>query len=163
MTHLFILWLALFAAQAPTPAAPSTQPPAAQPAQPASATTPNQAAPAEPPSPNPDVSVIHQVGGGVTPPKALSIPEPSFTPLARKQRVSGIVTVQLIVDAQGNPQYVHVSKSLADSVDQKHREAALSLDQAALDAVKQYKFAPATIDGKPVAVYLNVEVNFKLF
>jgi protein TonB len=52
---------------------------------------------------------------------------------------------------------------MADTVDQKHREAALSLDQAALDAVKQYKFTPATLHGKPVAVYLNVEVNFQIF
>jgi protein TonB len=159
MTHIFVLCFALFAAQAPTPAAPSTQPPAAQPAQPAPATTPNQATP----TPNTNTSPTLKVGGGVTAPKILYQPEPQFSKLARKQRVSGIVTVQLIVDAQGNPQYVHVSKSMADSVDQKHREAALSLDQAALDAVKQYKFAPATIDGKPVAVYLNVEVNFKLF
>ena len=163
MTHLFILWLALFAAQAPTPAAPSTQPPAAQPAQPASATTPNQAAPAEPPSPNPDASVIHHVGGGVTPPKALFIPEPSFTPIARKQKVSGVATVSIIVDTEGNPRNVHIIRSIADNVDKKHQAAAVSLDQAAVDAVKQYKFKPAMQDGKPVAVYLNVEVNFKLF
>jgi len=71
--------------------------------------------------------------------------------------------VSLIIDTEGNPTNVHISKSMADTVDQKHREAALSLDQAALDAVKQYKFTPATLHGKPVAVYLNVEVNFQIF
>jgi protein TonB len=170
MTHLFVLWLALFAAQATTPVTPPpSEPPTAQPAQPpASVTpttpTPDQAAPANPPSPNPDVSVIHQVGGGVTPPKVLSMPEPQFSQLARKQKVSGVATVQLIVDAQGNPANVHITKSIADTVgkNKKKQAAALSLDQAALDAVKQYKFAPATLHGKPVAVYMNVEVNFQL-
>ena len=163
MTHLLVLCFALFAAQAPTPAAPSAQPPVAQPAQPASATTPNQAAPAEPPSPNPDASVIHHVGGGVTPPKILYQPELQFSKLAKKQKLSGVATVSLIVDAQGNPENVHISKNIADTVDQKHREAALSLDQAAIDTVKKYKFKPATEDGKPVAVYLNVQVNFVIF
>jgi protein TonB len=159
MTHLFILWLALFAAQAPTPAAPSTQPPAAQPAQPAPTTPTDHASP----TPNTNASPTLKVGGGVTAPKILYQPEPQFSKLARKQKVSGVATVSLIIDTEGNPTNVHISKSMADSVDQKHREAALSLDQAAVDAVKQYKFKPAMQDGKPVAVYLNVEVNFKLF
>jgi protein TonB len=168
MTHLFALWLALFAAQATTPAAPPPiEPPAAQPAQPVapSTTTPDQAAPAEPPNPNPDASGIYLVGGGVTPPKALSMPEPQFSIIARKKKVSGIATVQLIVDAQGNPANVHIVKSIADTVgnNKKKQAAALSLDQAAVDAVKLYKFAPATVHGKPVPVYLNVQVNFEIF
>jgi len=178
MTHLFVLCFALFAAQATTPATPPpSEPPAAQPtqqptqpAQPPSPTaptiaTPDQAAPVEQPSPNPDVSVIHQIGGGVTPPKALSMPEPQFSIIARKQKVSGIATVQLIVDAQGNPANVHIVKSIADTVgnNKKKQAAALSLDQAAVDAVKLYKFAPATVHGKPVPVYLNVQVNFEIF
>jgi TonB family protein len=178
MTPLFVLCFALFAAQATTPATASpapSKPPAAQttqqpaqstqqPASPAPTTpTPDQAAPANPPSP--DVSGIHQVGGGVTPPKALYQPEPKFSQLARKQKLSGVATVQLIVDTQGNPANVHIAKSIADTVgkNKKKQAAALSLDQAALDAVKQYKFAPATWHGKPVAVYLNVEVNFQIF
>ena len=102
---------------------------------------------------------------GVTPPKALYQPEPKFSQLARKQKLSGVATVQLIVDTQGNPANVHIAKSIADTVgkNKKKQAAALSLDQAALDAVKQYKFAPATWHGKPVAVYLNVEVNFQIF
>jgi TonB family protein len=163
MTHLFVLWLALFSAQAPTPATPSTQPPAAQPAQPASATTPNQAAPAEPPSPIPDASGIYLVGGGVTAPKIIYMPQPNFSELARKQKIGGIATVYFRVDEKGNTQNVHISRSIADMVDRTHRAAALSLDQAAVDAVKQYKFEPATLHGKPVPVYLNVQVNFQLF
>ena len=37
------------------------------------------------------------------------------------------------------------------------------LDENAVAAVKQYRFKPATENGKAVAVYLNVEVNFEIF
>lgn len=43
------------------------------------------------------------------------------------------------------------------------RKAADGMNQSALDAVTKYKFKPATENGKPVAVYLNVEVNFEIF
>jgi protein TonB len=166
MTHLVVLWLALFAAQAPTSATPPpSQPPTAQPAQsPASTTpTPDQAAPANPPSPNPDASEIYKIGGkGVTPPKVLSQPTPKLSEIAHQQ-INGIVTLSLIVDKEGNPVNVHVIKSIADTVDKKHRTAALSLDQAAVDFVKQYRFKPAMKDGKPIAVYENIQVNFQIF
>ncbi len=48
-------------------------------------------------------------------------------------------------------------------MDKKHQAAAASLDQTAVDTVKQYKFKPAMKDGKPVAVYLNVEVDFQIY
>jgi TonB family protein len=43
------------------------------------------------------------------------------------------------------------------------RPLGMGLDQKALDAVKQWKFEPAMKDGKPVAVQINVEVNFRLY
>jgi TonB family protein len=148
MTHLFVLWLALFTAQATTPV---TQP---------AAPVPDQAASANPPSPNPDASGIYKIGGDVTRPRLLHQVVAVWTKIARQQKLSGVTVVSIVVDTQGNPTNAHISKSMADSVDQKHREAALSLDQTAIDAVKQYRFKPAMKDGKPVAVYLNVEVNF---
>jgi protein TonB len=39
----------------------------------------------------------------------------------------------------------------------------MGLDEKAVEAVKQYRFKPATENGKPVAVFENVEVNFKIF
>jgi protein TonB len=41
--------------------------------------------------------------------------------------------------------------------------AGLGLDENAVGAVEQYTFKPAMQDGKPVAVELNVEVNFQIF
>lgn len=170
MTSLFVLWFALLTPQATTPATPPpSEPPASQPARPpAPATpttpTPDQAAPAKPPSPNPDASGIYKSGGGVTTPKVLYQPTPEYSEIARKQKISGVAFISIIVDAQGNPVNVHITKSIADTVgnNKKKHAAALSLDQAALDAVKQYRFIPAMKDGKPVAVYLNVEVNFQV-
>ena len=166
MPHLFVLWLALFAAQATTPATPPpSEPPAAQPAQqPAPATpTTDQAAPAKPPCRNPDASGNYHVGCGVSSPRPIYQSQPEYTDIARQQNINGIVTLSFLVDVQGNPQNVHVIKSIAGTVDTYRRAAALTLDQRAIDAVKQYKFKPAMKDGKPVAVILNVQVNFQTF
>jgi TonB family protein len=169
MTHLFVLWFALFAAQATTPATPPpSEPPTTQPTQqpaPAAPSTasPDQAAPAKPPCPNPDASGNYHVGCGVTPPKLLYQSEPQFSEIARQQGIEGIATLSFIVDAQGNPENVHVIKSIADTVDSKHRAAALTLDQVAIDTVKNYKFKPATKDGKPVPIILNVSIKFEAY
>jgi TonB family protein len=59
----------------------------------------------------------------------------------------------LIVDAQGNPQNVHIVRTLG-----------MGLDEKALEAVRKYKFKPAMKDGKiPVPVPITVEVNFRLY
>ena len=64
----------------------------------------------------------------------------------------GIVLVTLVVDANGNPQNVHLVRGVG-----------MGLDEKALEAVRQYKFKPARYNGKPVPVQLNVEVNFQIF
>jgi protein TonB len=169
MTHLFVLWFALFAAQATTPATtPPGEPPATQTTQlPAptapSTASPEQAAPARPTCPNPDASGNYHVGCGVKPPVVINQSEPQFSEIARQQNINGTVTVSLVVDAQGNPQNVHVVHSIADTVDSRHRAAALTLDQAAIDTVKNYKFKPATKDGKPVPIILNVTIKFEAY
>jgi protein TonB len=58
----------------------------------------------------------------------------------------------VIVDAQGNPQNLHIIRHLK-----------MGLDEEALEAVSQYKFKPATLQGKPVPVEVNIEVNFVIF
>jgi TonB family protein len=157
MIHVLTLWLALFAPQATTP----SDTPAAQ--QPSSTPDTQQTAPAKAPRPNPDASGKYHIGDGVTPPRLTHGVEPVFPQKARKQKFSGKTVVSLIIDANGKPVDVHVKKSIADSMDEKLHDVALSLDQAALDAVRQYSFAPATFQGKPIPVELNVEVNFQIF
>ena len=92
-----------------------------------------------------------QVGGDVRPPEKISAPQPQYTEIARKARIQGVVIVQAIIDKQGNVTNVKVLKGLP-----------MGLEEAAVDAIKQWKFRPATLNGKPVTVYYNLTVNFKL-
>ena len=95
---------------------------------------------------------IRRIGGGVSAPIVLFAPEPQFSEEARKAKVSGNVLVYLQVDASGKPTHVRVLRGIG-----------LGLDEKAKEAVLQYKFKPAMEDGKPVAVEMNVEVNFQIF
>ena len=58
----------------------------------------------------------------------------------------------LVVDQYGHPQQLRVARSLG-----------MGLDQKAIEAVRQWKFELAMKDGHPVAVQINVEVNFRLY
>jgi protein TonB len=93
-----------------------------------------------------------QIGSGVKGPTIIYQPEPEFSEEARKAKFQGVVTVSIIVDAQGRPQNVHVTRGVG-----------MGLDEKAMEAVRQYRFKPGTENGKPVATYLNVEVNFEIF
>jgi TonB family protein len=70
----------------------------------------------------------------------------------RKGDPSGIVMVDLIVDTKGMPQEVHIVRSLG-----------VRPDQIALDAVRKYQFKPAVKAGVPVAMWITVEVNFRVY
>jgi TonB family protein len=94
---------------------------------------------------------LMSVGGGVSAPSLIHSVEPEFTQEARQAGYQGSVSIQLIVDAQGNPQNVHVT-----------RHANFGLDQKAVDAVRQYKFRPAMFQGHPVAVQIIIDVDFHL-
>ncbi len=95
---------------------------------------------------------VKRIGGGVSAPQVIYQVDPEFSEEARKAKFMGIVTVNLIVDQQGRPQNVRVLRGVG-----------MGLDQKAMDAVRQYKFKPAMEGGKPVAVELNIEVNFQIF
>ena len=95
---------------------------------------------------------LRRIGGGVSTPVVIYQVEPEFSEEARKAKFMGVVLVNLIVDAHGNPQNVHTLRGVG-----------MGLDEKAVEAVKQYRFKPAMEGGKPVAVELNVEVNFQIF
>jgi len=92
-----------------------------------------------------------RVGGDVAPPVKITSPPPQYTEIARKARVQGVVIVEAIIDKQGNVTNVKILKGLP-----------MGLDTAAADAVKKWRFEPATLNGKPVAVIYNLTVNFRL-
>ena len=95
---------------------------------------------------------VYRVGGGITAPRPLYQPDPEYTEEARKAKFQGIVVLWLIVTPDGRTKDIRISRSLG-----------MGLDQKAVEAVRQWKFDPAKKDGVPVAVQLNVEVNFRLY
>jgi len=92
------------------------------------------------------------VGGGVSAPKQIYAPDPEYSEEARKVKHMGTVVLWLIVGSDGKPRDIRVARTLG-----------LGLDEKAIEAVKTWIFEPAYKDGKPVAVQINVEVNFHLY
>ncbi len=95
---------------------------------------------------------VFRVGGGVSPPRALDTPDPEYSEEARKAKYQGTCVLWLIVGPDGKPRDVKVARALG-----------MGLDEKAIQAVRNWKFEPAMKDGKPVAVQINVEVNFRLY
>jgi TonB family protein len=96
---------------------------------------------------------LYKVGGGISEPVPLIQPEAEFSDEARRAKYQGVCLIQIIVDAQGNPQNPRVVRPLG-----------MGLDEKALEAVRKYKFKPAMKrDGTPVPVMVTVEVNFRLY
>jgi TonB family protein len=94
---------------------------------------------------------VMSVGGGVSAPEVIHSVQPQFTPEARRQNFQGVVAVQLIVDSQGFPQDVRLVHHLG-----------MGLDEEAIAAVKQYRFRPATYEGRSVSVQMVIDVDFRL-
>jgi TonB family protein len=116
------------------------------------------------PRPNPDASGIYHAGDGVKGPKLISSVVPEFSDKARKRKLSGSITLQLIVDIDGHVEKVQVIKSAAeDFTSKRDRAAAHTLDQKAIEAASQYRFQPGTFQGKPVPAELPVTMNFHIF
>jgi TonB family protein len=115
------------------------------------------------PKPNPYASGKYHVGDGVSAPKLLFAVDPEFTDQARHKKVAGTVVVALTVDTAGNPQNVRVVHSMSQDVNNKYKQIALGLDDNAVAAVKQYRYQPAQLQGKPVPVEIEVKVNFRIW
>lgn len=91
-----------------------------------------------------------RVGGDVKAPVVEYRVNPIATPEAKAAHVSGIVILEIIVDTTGKVTDAKILKPLP-----------FGLDQAALDAVRQWRFRPGTLNGMPVAVIYNITMNFK--
>jgi TonB family protein len=94
---------------------------------------------------------VEKIGNGVSAPVAIKTPQAKYTREARKQKIEGACLVAIVVNAKGIPQNLKVVRPLG-----------YGLDEAALAAVKKYRFKPAMKDGHQVPVAIMIEVNFKL-
>jgi len=90
-------------------------------------------------------------GGDVTAPQLLHRVEPLYPETARKLRREGVVTLEAIITAAGFVEEARVAGS-ADPL----------LDEAALRAVRQWRYRAGSLNGRPVPVILTVRVSFKL-
>jgi TonB family protein len=90
-----------------------------------------------------------RVGGAVRAPVKIKDATPLYPAVAKSARVGGTVQVELTVDPEGKVADARVLKSVP------------LLDQAALDAVKQWEYTPTRVKGVAVPVLVNVAINFQ--
>jgi TonB family protein len=93
-----------------------------------------------------------RVGGGVSAPSAIYAPDPEYSEEARNAKHQGTVLLWVVVGPDGAPRDIRVQRSLG-----------MGLDEKAIEAVRKWKFEPSMRDGHPVAVQVNIEVNFRLY
>src|SRR5262249_27605023 len=105
-------------------------------------------APPPPPPPPPPAPV--RVGGAIKAPAKIRDAKPVYPPIAQSARVSGIVIIEATIGPDGKVKDAKVLKSIP------------LLDQAALDAVKQWQYSPTLLNNVPVPVIMTVTVNFTL-
>src|ERR687898_774653 len=111
-------------------------------------TTPSMMAFVAAPPPPPAAPV--RVGGNIMPPQKTRDVRPVYPPIAQSARVQGIVIIEATIGPDGSVKDAKVLRSIP------------LLDQAALDAVRQWVFTPTLLNGVPVPVIMTVTVNFTL-
>ncbi len=93
-----------------------------------------------------------RVGGDVEPPEILQrLPKPEYPPVARHARIEGIVILEAVIRSDGTVGNIKILRDLP-----------LGCGQAAVEAVRQWRFKPGTLKGVPVDVYYSLTVNFRL-
>lgn len=105
----------------------------------------------EPPvSPPPAPQVPLPVGGNIRPPTKVLDVSPAYPAIAQAARVQGIVIIEATIGVDGVVQAARVLRSIP------------LLDEAALAAVRQWRYSPTLLNGAPVPVVMTVTVNFRL-
>ena len=100
-----------------------------------------------PPAPPPR---IVRVGGVVREPRKIKDVPPVYPELAKRARIQGVVILECVINPQGRVENVKVLRGLA------------TLDEPAVEAVRQWTYTPTLVDGVPTSVVMTVTVNFLL-
>ena len=100
---------------------------------------------------NDDQSEVQRPGGDVTTPKLRREVKPQYSERAKAEKIEGEVVMECVVKADGTVGDVQIVRSLDPD-----------LDQAAVDAAKQWLFEPGTKNGKPIDVLVTIAMAFTL-
>ena len=103
-----------------------------------------------PPAPAPHPAGPVRAGELLVAPKKLVDVRPVYPEIARSARKEGTVILEAVLDRTGRVSRVRVTKS------------SPLLDQAAIDAVRQWQYSPSTLHGQPVEVLMTVTITFTL-
>ena len=123
--------------------------------------------PAVPPGPDTNGDVVGNIGppstpapppaqapvrlhSGIRPPQRTTNVTPAYPAAARAAHIEGVVIIDATIDAQGNVVQANVLRSIP------------LLDDAALKAVRQWKFSPTLLNGVAVPIVMTITVNFTL-
>ncbi len=104
--------------------------------------------PPPPPPPAPQAPV--RPGAGIRAPAKTDDVAPLYPAIAREARVQGVVIIEATIGVDGVVQQARVLRSVP------------LLDEAALAAVRQWRYSPTLLNGRPVPVVMTVTVNFQL-
>jgi protein TonB len=107
----------------------------------------NSAPPAPPPPVNIRAIPLHK---GIQAPRKVVDVAPRYPVHARAARQQGVVILETIIDVDGNVTTVRVLRGYP------------LLDESAVEAVRQWRFTPALLNGQPIPVVMTVTVNFAL-
>jgi TonB family protein len=101
--------------------------------------------------PPPPIEGPIRVGGQVKEPRRSYYVQPDYPEIARRARISGAVVLECVIDRAGNVKDIKVLHGLG-----------MGLTEAAVDAVKQWRYEPSTLNGRPIEVLMNITVTFRL-
>lgn len=97
---------------------------------------------------------VYRPGSGIVNPRPIHRLDPEYTTEAMRAQINGVVWVEAVVLPDGTVGDVTVVKSL---------DQVFGLDERAVETVRQWRFAPGTRFGEPVAVLVLIEVSFNIF
>jgi TonB family protein len=101
-----------------------------------------------------DLSGAYEMGTvGLTPPEVVSQVQPRYDRSSARRGVQGAVDIEVVIDERGMIGFARIINGLSDE----------KLDHLALEAVRQWRFTPATLGSDPVAVRAVVTVNFRIY
>jgi protein TonB len=91
-----------------------------------------------------------RVGGNISPPKKIQDVRPAYPPEAQAAGVQGVVIMEARIEGDGSVSQARVLRSIP------------GLDEAALDAVRHWRFTPTLLNGVPTPVVMVVTIQFTL-